>query len=63
MSNHINNIERAERIKQEAREAAKRYPDIYDACPYPFGSEDGRIFVAEFLSCLSVMDATQEQKS
>jgi hypothetical protein len=37
-----------DRIKREAREAAARYTDINAACPYPFASEEGRVFRDEF---------------
>jgi hypothetical protein len=37
-----------DRIKREAREAAARYADINAACPYPFASEEGRVFREEF---------------
>jgi len=41
-----NNIEK---IKIEARQAAWLYDKLVDACPYPFHSEEGRIFKAQFL--------------
>lgn len=37
-----------ERIRREAREAAQRYHDVNDACPYPFGTDAGHAFQAEF---------------
>lgn len=37
-----------ERIEREATEAAKRYSDINDACPYPFHSDAAHTFKAFF---------------
>lgn len=37
------------RIEQQAREAAAKYNNINDACPYPFYSPAGRAFKAEFM--------------
>lgn len=39
-----------ERIQREAKEAAQRYSDINDACPYAFHSEAGRVFKEAFLT-------------
>lgn len=39
-----------DRIAREALEAAKRYDDVNDACPYPFGSDAGHAFKAAFLT-------------
>ena len=36
-------------VKQEAAQAATRYTDVNDACPYPFYSEAGRLFKKEFI--------------
>jgi hypothetical protein len=35
-------------IEREAAEAAKRFDDINDACPYPFDSDAGRAFKVAF---------------
>lgn len=37
-----------ERIKREATEAAKRYSDINDACPYPWDTDAAHAFKAFF---------------
>lgn len=37
-----------ERIKAEAQRAAQQFTDVNDACPYPFYSDAGRAFKAEF---------------
>lgn len=37
-----------ERIKQQARAAALKYPHVDDACPYPFHTEAARVFKDEF---------------
>ena len=38
------------RIRQEAHDAAKHFDDVNAACPYPFGSEAGRVFREQFLA-------------
>jgi hypothetical protein len=35
-------------IEQEAREAARHYSDVNEACPYPFHSTEGQVFRAAF---------------
>jgi hypothetical protein len=37
-----------DRIKQQAREAAARYENVNDACPYSFYTDAGRVFKSEF---------------
>lgn len=37
-----------ERIEREAREAARRYSDINEACPYPFATDAAHAFRAAF---------------
>ena len=37
-----------ERIHAQARAAALEYSDINDACPWPFHSDNGHAFKAEF---------------
>lgn len=51
-----------DKIKQEARAAAARYEDVNDACPYPFGTEAGRIFRDEFATMRAAMGMTQGLK-
>ena len=41
-------ITRLDRIKAEARQAAAKYSDINDACPYPWGSPAAIEFKREF---------------
>lgn len=36
------------RIQREARESAQRFANVNDACPYPFGSDAGRVFKEAF---------------
>lgn len=52
------NITRLDRIKAEARQAAAKYSDINDACPYPFRSPAAEVFKAEFNAARA---ATQAQ--
>lgn len=35
-------------IEAKARAAAKTYDNVNDACPYPFATEAGKVFKAEF---------------
>lgn len=37
-----------DRIEREARAAAKTYDNVNDSCPYPFATEAGQLFKAEF---------------
>lgn len=37
-----------ELIESQALKAAETYDDVNDACPYPFGTEAGRLFKATF---------------
>ena len=46
-----------ERLEREARAAAKTYSDINDACPYPFGTDAGRIFADEFKRARAIINA------
>jgi len=53
---------RREQVQREAREAASRYSDVNDACPYPFGTVDGRTFrAAFFLQRAALAAPTQHQ--
>lgn len=36
------------RIQREAAESAQRFANVNDACPYPFGSDAGRVFKEAF---------------
>lgn len=47
-----------ERIEREARAAAKTYDQVNDACPYPFGTQAGQVFKAEFLRARGAMGAS-----
>jgi len=48
-----------ERLRAEAEEAATRYSDVNDACPYPFHSDAGHCFSAFFKEAR----AAQEEQS
>lgn len=37
-----------ERVKKQAQEAAQKYANVNDACPYPFQTEAGRVFKDAF---------------
>jgi len=43
-------------IKTQAREAAAKFTDVNDACPYPFASAAGRAFKEEFNWVRSVLE-------
>lgn len=45
------------RIEEKARAAAKTYDDVNDACPYPFATDAGQLFKAEFLRARAVLAA------
>ena len=51
-----------ETIEREAREAAKQYSNVNDACPYPFHTEAGQIFHAEFNAIRAARGAAPELK-
>lgn len=36
-------------IKTQARDAAAKYSNVNEACPYPFGTAAGQAFKEEFL--------------
>ena len=38
-----------DRIKAQALAAARIYTTVNDACPYPFGTQAGKLFKEEFL--------------
>lgn len=38
-----------ERIKAQAIAAARIYTTVNDACPYPFGTQAGKVFKEEFM--------------
>jgi hypothetical protein len=42
-------------IKTQAREAAAKYSNVNDACPYPFQTAAGQTFKEEFEWVRSVM--------
>lgn len=52
-----------DRVVQEAREAARQFVDVNDACPYPFDSEHGRIFRREFITMRAALGVAPELKS
>lgn len=49
-----------ERIRREAQAAATRYSDVNDACPYPFLSDAGHAFRAEFEAAREAIGATKD---
>lgn len=49
-----------ERVQAEARAAAQKYSDVNDACPYPFGSEAGRVFRETFLAMRASLGSAAE---
>lgn len=51
-----------ERIRREAREAARRYADINDACPYPWLTDAAHAFRAEFQAARAAIDAARQQQ-
>ena len=42
-----------ERIQEQAFKAARQYTNVNDACPYPFGTEAGRVFKEHFVWALN----------
>jgi hypothetical protein len=50
-----------DKIKTQAREAAAKYTDVNDACPYPFQTTAGHIFREEFLWVRSVIEQKEPQ--
>lgn len=49
-----------ERIQEQAFEAARLYSDINDACPYPFGTEAGRVFKEHFVWARNLIEQKNE---
>jgi hypothetical protein len=45
-----------EAIKAQAREAAGKFTNVNDACPYPFASAAGQAFKEEFNWVRSVIE-------
>ncbi len=45
-------------IERQARAAAKTYDNVNDACPYPFATEAGQLFKAEFARARAIINAT-----
>ncbi|HBH37609.1 MAG TPA: hypothetical protein DDX06_04410 [Curvibacter sp.] len=50
-------ITRLDRIRVEARQAAAKYSDINDACPYPWGSPAAIEFKREFAAAREALQA------
>ena len=46
------------RIEREAKQAARQYDCISDACPYPFSTDAGRLFKEFFLQARENMKKT-----
>ena len=51
-----------ERIQEQAFKAARLYANINDACPYPFGTEAGRVFKEHFLWARGVMALNESEQ-
>lgn len=51
------NITSLQRIQLEARQAAARYQDVNDACPYPWLSGAAIAFKREFLAARADIEA------
>jgi hypothetical protein len=52
-----------ERIKAQAIAAARIYTTVNDACPYPFGTQAGKVFKEEFMwarTAVLAVDAARE---
>ncbi len=45
-----------ERIRREAQDAATRYSDINDACPYPWAWDAAHAFKAEFKAARAAIE-------
>lgn len=52
-----------ETYQAEARRAAREYPDVNAACPYPFGTIAGQVFAKEFARERAVMARTPKSES
>lgn len=52
-----------DQVQREAREAAKVYTDVNDACPYPFSSDAGHAFRAEFNAMRAALAAAPELRA
>lgn len=48
-----------ERLRAEAQDAATRYSNVNDACPYPFHSDAGHAFSAFFQEARACIEAPQ----
>ena len=47
-----------DRIERQARIAARTYDHVNDACPYPFATEAGQLFKAEFVRARAELAAS-----
>jgi hypothetical protein len=52
-----------DQVQREAREAAKEYADVNAACPYPFDSDAGHAFRAEFNAMRASLSVAPELRA
>jgi hypothetical protein len=52
-----------ESIRREARQAARHHRDLNAACPYPFGSDAGHAFRAEFMASRLEIELAQDDEA
>ena len=52
-----------EKIERDARQAALRYHDVNDACPYPFDTTAGYVFRNAFLAARRLMPEAAQQSA
>lgn len=52
-----------DQIKQQAAQAAEKFTDVNDACPYPFYTDAGRTFKQEFTRVRMQMFAARHAKT
>lgn len=49
-------------IKRQAKDAAHKFANVNDACPYPFHTQAGQLFKATFLAArTAVLDKARPQ--
>ena len=52
-----------EKIEREAAQAASRYQDVNDACPYPFDTTAGYVFANAFKAAHAAKPRTAAAQS
>lgn len=48
-------VSRVQTLHKEAIAAARKYPDLRSACPYPFHTLDGRLFKLFYTSARDLL--------